>query len=390
MTSKTGSGAARVVAATAATLIVAATSFAAAPVVTASVAPPSGPASTVVTDDATIAATSTPEISAERCASNREAGTITYLSGYRYAANASMIDVLVAQAHGYYEQLCLDVEYVPSFSTDNYPLVAAGAAQFASAGSFSEMVRFAADTDADLLTVLVKGNFPIETLVVRPGVGTSPADLAGTTIGVKGAMPAAVTVMLADAGLVAGDDYQTVLLDGFDPLAHFAIDDIAGFPAHRSNEPGTLTRAGVEFVEITPADYGVPGSNGVTYTSAQFAAEHPTATEDFVRATLRGFEDAMADPEAAVAIAGAAAEAAADPTFDATTERFRWETEAELIAVDAADRLPGFPDAEALQIELDTYSAVGYFPTAPPPAETLVLASTATLYDADGALIWPE
>ena len=59
-----------------------------------------------------------------RCAENREAGTITYLTGFDFAAAASMVDVFVAEQHGYYDELCLDVEVIASFSTANYPLIA--------------------------------------------------------------------------------------------------------------------------------------------------------------------------------------------------------------------------------------------------------------------------
>ena len=40
--------------------------------------------------------------------------------------------------------------------------------------------------------------------------------------------------MLASAGLEEGVDYETVLLDGFDPLAHWALDGIVGFLATRA------------------------------------------------------------------------------------------------------------------------------------------------------------
>ena len=61
-----------------------------------------------------------------------------------------MVDVFVAEQPGYYDELCLDVEIIASFSTANYPLVADGEAQFASGGSFSEVVNFAAANDAAL------------------------------------------------------------------------------------------------------------------------------------------------------------------------------------------------------------------------------------------------
>ena len=39
--------------------------------------------------------------------------------------------------------MCLDVDLKSSFSTANYPLVAANQAQFASAGSYTEMLTYA-------------------------------------------------------------------------------------------------------------------------------------------------------------------------------------------------------------------------------------------------------
>jgi hypothetical protein len=151
---------------------------------------------------------------AARCAANEAAGTITFLTGFDYAAASSIVEVITAEDLGYYDELCLDVEIVSSFSTANYPLVAGGEGQFASGGSFSEVVAFAAANEADLVTVTVAGTTPIDTLIVKPGTATELADLAGSTIGVKGKLPASIEVMLLGAGLVAEEDFTTVLLDG--------------------------------------------------------------------------------------------------------------------------------------------------------------------------------
>ncbi len=85
---------------------------------------------------------------AERCAANEAAGTITFLTGFDYAAASSIVDVIAADDAGYYDDLCLDVEIRPGFSSGNYPQVASGTAQFASGGSFSEIVAFSAANDA--------------------------------------------------------------------------------------------------------------------------------------------------------------------------------------------------------------------------------------------------
>ena len=41
-----------------------------------------------------------------------------------------------------------------------------------------------------------------------------------------------------------------VLLDGFDPFAHWALDDVAAVPGWRSNEPGALERGGETFDQL--------------------------------------------------------------------------------------------------------------------------------------------
>jgi NitT/TauT family transport system substrate-binding protein len=157
---------------------------------------------------------------ADRCAANEAAGTITYLSSYDFAAAASIVDVLVADSKGYYAELCLDVEIKPSFSTENYPLIAANDAQFSSGGSFSEMVDFAGANDAGYVALAVEGRTGIDALITKDGAVPTLIDVAGAKIGVKGAITPSVKAMLAKQGMVEGVDYETVNLDGYDPLAH--------------------------------------------------------------------------------------------------------------------------------------------------------------------------
>jgi len=342
---------------------------------------------------ALIGAGGTTPTAEERCAENREAGTITYLTGFDFAAAASMVDVFVAEQNGYYDELCLDVDVISSFSTANYPLIAGNEAQFASGGSFSEVINFSSANDAALIAVVVEGRTPIDALIIKPGTAESLDDLQGSTIGVKGAMTTAVEAMLAGAGLVEGEGYDTVLLDGFDPVAHIALDGIDGFPGYKSNEPGTLQRAGIEYDLFDPAQYDVPGSFGVIYTSRQFLDEHPTAAQDFVRATMRGLADAIADPQAAVEAAFGLAEAGGNPSFlSIESETFRWRTDAELLRESYPDGAPyGVPDLALLQAEVDAYDAVGLFAEQLPELSAVAdVELAASVYDDNAEVIWPQ
>ena len=328
----------------------------------------------------------------ERCEANRDAGTITYLTGFDFAATASMIDVFVAEERGYFDDLCLDVDIQPSFSTANYPLVASGEAQFASAGSFSEVLNFAAANDADLVTLSVEGRTPIDALILKPGTAETLADLDGATIGVKGKLPPSIAAMLATAGLIEGDNFDTVLLDGFDPVAHIALDGIVGFPGYKSNEPGALERAGIEFELFDPIDYDIPGSFGVMYSSADFAEDHPTATQDFVRATMRGLADALANPAEAAQIAIDLVTAGGNPNYlSPEGEAFRWETDAALLTDSYADGDAfGVPDLDLLQAEVDAYGEVGLFAEPPPTlADVVAVELVESVYDDEQQVIWP-
>ena len=331
---------------------------------------------------------------ADRCETNKAAGTISYLSGFDFAAAASIIEVLIADERGYYDDLCLDVKLTPSFSTTNLPLVASNQAQFSSAGSFAELVSFADANDSDLVALSVDGHTPIDVLMLHPEQAESLADLAGATIGIKGALPPAVAVMLKqEANLTEGKDYATVPVDGFDPVAHWALPNLAGIPGWRSNEPGTLERAGLKFDLYDPADYDIPGSFGLIYTNRGFLDQHPTVVEDFMRATMRGLADAIADPAAAADVAVARINGNGNPNFlSPEGETFRWATDAQtIVATTPAGYNVGVPVGDEMQSQLDAYAKVDYWggKAAPAAAGRFDPDLVANLYADDGTVIWP-
>lgn len=330
---------------------------------------------------------------ADRCAANKAAGPILYLSSFDFAASASIVDVLVAESKGYYEAMCLDVQLKASFSVDNYPLIAANEAQFSSGGSFSEMADFAGANDAGFVALAVEGRTGIDALIVKEGAITSLADIEGGKIGVKGAITPSVKAMLAKEGLTEGTDYQTVLLDGFDPKVHIEVPDIVGFPGYKSNEPLQLEAAGAKFRMYDPSDYDIPGSFGIIYTNRTFLQQFPSAAQDFMRATMKGLADAIADPAAAAAIAVEAINANGNTMFlSPEGETARWKVESRLVGDAASAATPaGLPLLDLLQAEVDTYAGIGLFADGKPTVADLADPSVlADCYDDAGAVIWPQ
>lgn len=345
-------------------------------------------AATSAGTDGTPAAAGVAQLTGERCDANRAAGTITYLSGFDFAAEASIIDVLVADAKGYFDALCLDVDIRSGFSTTDWPLVAANTAQFASGGSYTELLQ-SSGNGASFVALVDYGKTPINALVTKDPSVTELTQLRGKTIGVKGDIPPAIVAMLAQAGLERGKDYEEVLVDGFDPVAHLQM-DIDALPVYKNNEPGQLDAAGIEYGLFDPSTYGIPGSFGLLYTSTQFAADHPTVVEDFVRAALKGMEDAIADPAAAVALSIERIDAAGNPNYlTQQGETFRWTEELTEIAAGTPSGPVGLIDPARLQAEVDAYVAAGVLPSAPDLTGTYDADLAAGLYGADGKVVFP-
>ena len=326
----------------------------------------------------------------QRCSANKAAGTITYTSGYDYAAAASIIDVLVAEQRGYFDALCLDVRVEPGLSSANYTAVAADTAQFSSAGSFSELAG--QPMASNLVVLAVEGKTAIDTLITKPGAASLLTGLSGKVIGVKGALPPSIRAMLAQAGLVDGQQYTTTTLDGFDPEDHLALDGVIGFAGFKSNEPGQLDRAGVAYETFDPSTTGIPGSFGVIYTSRTFLKEHPMAAVDFMRATMHALADSVADPASASMVAVDFIRNNGNPNqLSPDGEAFRWQTESKMIVDSTPTGQPlGLPDDKGLRDEVDAYAAVGLFGGTAPDISQLFDASVLEMiYDTDNVVIWP-
>lgn len=330
-----------------------------------------------------------PTTAEDRCQANREYGTVTFVTGFDFAAAAGIVEIIAADAEGYFEELCIDVDIQPGFAPFNSGLVIEGQAEMGMAGSFSELVNSNLAGDGDLVAVLHWGRTAIEAIVVPDDSDiTSFGDLCGSLVGIKGDLPTSLQASVALSGIDRGC-FDEILLDGFDPVQHLEL-GIDALPVYKSNEPNTLTGAGIDYRLLDPLDFDVPASFGVSFTTRSFLDEHPDLAQDLVRALIKGYEFAAANPEAAVAHAFELIDAAGNPLFLAQeAELFRWNTEAALIA----DLAPagvgvGVPDTELFGAEVEALVSAGVF-TGTPDWEQMVDATIAAdLYDGT-RLIWP-
>jgi len=322
-------------------------------------------------------------ISAERCAENEAAGPITYLTSFAFVASPSILDVVTAADKGWYEDLCLDVSLEPG--SNNTQLVSAGTAQFAGVGSPSDAL-VALDNDADISGIATYGNQAAITLMtMTDGDISELSDLEGVTAGFKGAVPPQISAMIAaDGGDPTAINWVSV---GYDPtiLPNGQVEALTGY---KSNEPLALAAQDYDITQWDPADYGIESAFNAQIVNNTFKEEHPTAVEDFLRATLYAYTW-INDSDENLDEALGYAEARSDAGYDLDAQRERWETEVGLIDESQPDDLPiggisvdqWTPEAEIL-VE---YDLVG----AEPDLESAVDPSfIEAIYDGMD-LIWP-
>lgn len=287
-------------------------------------------------------------IDEERCETNRAAGTVTYITGYQYQSSVSILEAIAADALGYFEAVCLDVEIQPGSgdTIGNSQLVSAGTAHLTSLGNEAEVLR-ANESGHEVIGIATYGHVPIASLLTGTDI-EELKDLEGTTLGHKGMLPAPLEAMLVSDGVDV--DSLEIVEVGYDPSV-LPRDQVQSLTAFRSNEPFLLGDMDEEYNEWLPEDYGVVGSFGVMGANPAWAEENPTVVEDYLRATSRAFEYCQSNAEECVGYAAELAEAGYD-----TDHNMRiWSSEQELVTASTPDDATrGYIDLSLTEAEAQT------------------------------------
>jgi ABC-type nitrate/sulfonate/bicarbonate transport system substrate-binding protein len=262
-------------------------------------------------------------VSSARCAANRSAGTITYLTGFDWQASTGILDPIAAQAQGFYRAMCLTVAFKPGNGdpASSGQLVAAGKVTLTELGSPSDAITDVAG-GIPVDAIATYGNTTIDTLLTMPSV-TNLRQLDGKVIGYKGAMPPDITAMLEKAGVKISSLKEVSV--GYDPTI-LPRGQVQGLTAYKSNEPIELTDDGFKVREWDPASFGLKGAFNVFDINRGFAKAHPMAVEDFLRATLEAFHYCLTNATTCV---GAAAKYQIDYPVHENVQR--WQVESGIV-----------------------------------------------------------
>lgn len=226
------------------------------------------------------------DISVARCAKNKVAGKITYMTGYHFQSSASILEVEAAQKLGWFKDLCLDVALQPGTgdTSQNGKLLASGQIQFSGLAE-QDVIQDNAN-GIKVTGVSAYSDAGLDVLMTDPSL-TDLKQLDGKTVGYKGYFPPTIQSMMVEQGVDWGSLRKVVV--GYDPtvLTRGQVQALTGFA---SNEPNILKAAGHTVKVWQPADYGVPSSLGGIAVNPRFGKDHPTAVEDFLRAVFRAWE----------------------------------------------------------------------------------------------------
>jgi len=213
----------------------------------------------------------------------------------------------VALDKGYYKQAGLDVTIVPSQGTAQaIQNLEANAAQFA----FSDVAGLVAarancSASAKMIAVIYQ-KAPYAIFSLKSGANvTRPEQLEGLEIasGAGSFTQKVIAAFMIEKGL----NPSTVKYTNIDPAARVALLVSKKVPAIETfvmSKPGLAKAAPGDDQTFLLADHGLKlYSNGIL-ARADYLAAHADVAKAFVKASLQGWRDTIADPKGAAAIVG--------------------------------------------------------------------------------------
>ncbi|MCP4359057.1 MAG: ABC transporter substrate-binding protein [Chloroflexi bacterium] len=207
----------------------------------------------------------------------------------------------VAVDKGYFAEEGLELDFDYSFETDGMALVGANERPFAIVSG--EQVILARAQGVPVVYVLEWFQKNPIALISKKGANIqTPQDLAGRNVGLPGFFGASYIGYL---GLLAANDIQPNSVNandiGFTQVESLLTDKAEAVVGYANNEPTQLTSLGEDVHVLYVADYIDMVANGII-TNETVIAENPELVQRFVRATLRGLADTLADPDGAYEI----------------------------------------------------------------------------------------
>lgn len=215
-----------------------------------------------------------------------------------YIANVQYAPFYLAVDKGYFAAEGLDIEFDYRFETDGMKLVGANQLPFAVVSG--EQVPLARAQGLPVKYVMQWWQkFAVGVVAPVDRNIKTPADLAGKSVGLPGFFGASYVGwrgLLSQANLTEADVKTQDI--GFTQVAALQQGKVDAAVIYVNNEPLQLRAAGIAVDVIAVSDYVSLVANGIV-TNEQTMRDKPELVQGFVRALLRGLQDAINNPDLA-------------------------------------------------------------------------------------------
>jgi NitT/TauT family transport system substrate-binding protein len=212
-----------------------------------------------------------------------------------------------ADKAGYYKQEGLDVNLRPGgMDFPSVKMVASGSDTFGVAGA--EQILLAREKNIPVVAVAVIFRRSPYVLFTRKESGiTRPQEFIGRKAGVKFGDNAELVyrTVLKGAGVDSSKIDEIPVKFDLTPLLTKQVDVWTGYVI---NEPIACEEKGVPVNLIWPHDYGVKFYGDTLFTTEETIKTRPEMVRKLVQATVRGWDEAIKEPEQAVSYTLAASE----------------------------------------------------------------------------------
>ena len=219
----------------------------------------------------------------------------------KWVHQAQFAGFYLAQERGYYAEENIEVTFIeggPGIETVEQ--VVTGQADFGVDAPESILMRRGQGESIVAIAAIYRRNPTVFIALADSGI-ERPTDLLGRTVAVAGVLDLELQLEAMIEKLSLDIHQIQIVPHSYDltPLYNGKMDSIAVYST------GGLIRArqaGYELSLIWPSDYGVHLYGDTLFTTEQLIEENPDLVTRFLRATLRGWREAIEDTEEAVAI----------------------------------------------------------------------------------------
>jgi NitT/TauT family transport system substrate-binding protein len=291
-------------------------------------------------------------VSAQETGSQKPAEMQKVRLGVGFIPNVQFAPLYVAQKKGFYAEEGLEVEVEYGFENDFVALAAQGEREFAIASGDQVILARAQGLP---ITYVMKWyqRYPVALMIPSAQGVSEPGELSGKKVGLPGFFGASFIGWKALV-YAAGVDENSVNVEdiGFTQAAAVQQGKVDAAMVYIANEPILLRNQGVEVEVIEVSNYIDLVSNGLV-VGDKLMADNPDLVQRMVRATLRGLDYTIKNPDEAFTIVREVIPEIKDEdapvqrqVLDASLEQWR------------SDKL-GFSNPEAWQASVDFMKETG-------------------------------